>query len=1645
MDIVRPTIAESWIYTQDTATEGNGTGPAGAYKTAFAYTYWGTGAELSPKSITTTMPSVSTSNNGPGSSMTTTRYLRKDGTTAFSLGAEGNYHYAQFTNGLMVKQIRDAKTNGTFASGDDPSTDFGISETGSGDDLVTTYVYDAQGRTTEVVAPDWQGATGTPAQVTYYTRLADQRSVVLSVPRRTVSGVTTTYTGPVSYTVMNHAGQTEFSATLELPSGSTTTAISSWISTTSSDPVQAVVLSGASLFRISTNVYGGDGRRVNASRTYFLNPSSLPGTSGTNYDERTFGYDDMGRQRRSVDATGTISRTVYDTLGRTTERWTGTNDTGLAGSPMSGTSNMTKTEAMVYDEGYSGRNSLLTQVTRYPDGTTGTRVTTYAYDTRDRRVLTTNPQSPHSLVKYDSAGRVIASGTYSSASGLSATSDPTSVTTNRLSLSETAYDEAGRAYRSTTHKITVSTGASAATLVSDTWHDAAGRVIKTRGSSIGKTFYDRQSRPYRQFTIAKLQNDAGSAAEPDNDIAQAGTVTGDLVLEERQTIYDTASGLPLFSVSLQRAHDDTTTTGARDGNADNDLATLTVASGGSNVDHVKTRVSITATWYDDLRRPIATAAYGSNSSSSGSAGNGATFTRPGTAPSRSDTVLVTSTSYNPDGTVLETTDPRGLISRTVLDDAGRTIKTIRNYTDGTPGGGTNNDQDQTIEYAYSKGLMTTYTAKMPGGTDQVTTYIYGTTGGGGALSNIATGHLLRATKYPDSSNAGTTVANIDSTDSDVVSLAYNALGQETRRKDQAGNVTETTYDTAGRPTARAVTTLASGFDGAVRRVEFTYTSKGQSLLVTQHSSSGGGSVVDEVKYVYDDWGHVTNFQQDRDSAVASAGGANGYHEAVYSYSSSPYQATGGAPAVRLETITLPGSLAVTYDYGTANGIGDASHRVANVKLSSTTIASYAYLGNGTLVGTDLPAMGSGAVRRLYGSSAGDYSKLDTFGRVVNDTWLGNNGTGRAYHDVTLKYDRNSNITSIDDAVTAYAGFDAAFAMDALNRLIDADEGTLSSGSITSRTRREGWTLNQAGAWTARTTDLDGSGTYTSTGFQATNEINETRTFNAANEVLTRVDNAVTKSPTHDANGNLTDDGVNYTYEYDAFGRLRKVKNRSNSAVVEENVYNGLNQRIGWHYDADADGDVDGNDPWYWFVQDLRWRTVATYRVPTSWTSSADSSPKERFIHHAAGVAGSVSSSYIDDVILRDRDNSSGWLTTSDGTLEERFFHLHNWRHDLIALGKSDGTLVERVKYSAYGVATRLDPADYNGDSFIDFFDDDDFDTDYTATNAKADFDYNGTVNSTDSTRWDTAYLAGSITARGVLSTTNATTGTNNRSGYAGYQFSPATQQYHVRHRALNPLVGQWLTRDPMEYADGSDLYMYVMNMPISGIDPMGLSCFGMSCPETPKLQPSGPSYDYPLDSGNPYDGLWSTPLRFRTPPRSNPGSTGPSGPTSPGGAPGFFTELQGSGGADCFIGPVKMSIKVERSQGVCICKSYDGSICVRPYERTRVCIELGLGVGIGCKYKLSGNIATEPVGECPQGGGEPPEDFDLCLKCSVGGVIGSLECKACVKIPSGRTTFGCSLKASTGGASGGCSISAGSCYTWVKYTGNENCGCVHEI
>jgi RHS repeat-associated protein len=718
-------------------------------------------------------------------------------------------------------------------------------------------------------------------------------------------------------------------------------------------------------------------------------------------------------------------------------------------------------------------------------------------------------------------------------------------------------------------------------------------------------------------------------------------------------------------------------------------------------------------------------------------------------------------------------------------------------------------------------------------------------------------HPANITAYTHTNNS-VSFANIDSSDADVASLAYNALGQETRRKDQAGNVTETTYDTAGRPTVRAVTTLASGFDGAVRRLETTYTSKGQTDLVTQYDASSSGNVTDQVQFLYDDWGHVTNLRQDKDGTVAGGG----FREVAYAYTSSPYQATGGAPGLRLNTITLPDGKEIDLTYGTANGIHDAAHRVADVKDVSTrspyaavTLATYAYLGHATLVGTDLPE--PSAHSRLYGAGTANYDRLDVFNRVTASRW-DRTGGGVITH-VKLGYDRDSNIVTAEDEVLP--GYDVKYDMDGLNRLIVADEGTLSSGSIGSRTRKEAWGLNQAGGWTSFTSDLNGDGSFSSPAFGPGDEKNETRTFSVVNEMLTRVNNGVTKSPAFNANGQQTDDGVNYTSEWDAFGRLRKVKNRTTSALVVEYTYNGLNMQIGRHADLDADGDVDATDKWEWTIYDPRWRRVATYMVAggSTFGGSVDADAKERYVHHAAGRNGM--GSYLDSVILRDRDQTNGNNGVADGTLEQRLYFGQNWRADVSVLMSDSGRILERIKYSAYGVATRVPVADFNRDGSVDFFDDADYDDCYTGAGCPAgqtaDLNLDGFVDSFDYDEWDLNFAEQGITARGVLSQTDASAAVN-RLGYAGYWFEPSTQQYLVRNREYDPNVGTWDERDPLEYYDGNDLYMYVQINPISQYDSSGTrsqscaeranGCDGavLTSPPAPYIPPHSP---YPGSGG----------------------------------------------------------------------------------------------------------------------------------------------------------------------------------------------------
>jgi len=185
------------------------------------------------------------------------------------------------------------------------------------------------------------------------------------------------------------------------------------------------------------------------------------------------------------------------------------------------------------------------------------------------------------------------------------------------------------------------------------------------------------------------------------------------------------------------------------------------------------------------------------------------------------------------------------------------------------------------------------------------------------------------------------------------SYAYNAQGQQIWMKDAATNITEYDYDDSGRRTQQRLSTLdTANFDGAVRRIATTYDSLGRTQLVTQYDNAtvGSGTVTDEVKFTYEDWGMLSQRQQDNNSAIGSDD-----YDVKYTYAKS----TSGRNTIQRSTLKYARAgtdlATITYEYSSTGGLFDAdASRVTDIKLSTTKIAEYNYNGVGSLVGTNLP-------------------------------------------------------------------------------------------------------------------------------------------------------------------------------------------------------------------------------------------------------------------------------------------------------------------------------------------------------------------------------------------------------------------------------------------------------------------------------------------------------------------------------------------------------------------------------------------------------------------------------------------------------------------------------------------------------------------
>ena len=777
-NIVKPTVASNSLYTGSTSYD-SGYSPKSASGTGYEYTDnnvsypvdgGGKNTSLTAQSATNTIPNVVTAENGSNSANDNAQVRTDSGLSLLARAEDGIISYRGLDEyGLVESSIQDANTTTLTSASVDVG---GLSSTGTPLHLETTHAYDAQGGVDTTTEPSGR------IRKSYYSKLADGRLVTLRFPKMTTGG-STTYYGPVSYTVANLAGQAEVSGVIALSGGISTSALTSFITETSSDPIGAVGV--GTVERLTVRVYNESGGTMDEVRAYFDIPGSGSGTEGTNYDASFFGYDELGRRTRVVQASGTISRNEFDAIGRQSEQWIGTNDSTFDGGSPSGTDNMVKVSAIAYDGGGVG-NGLVTSRTVYvEDSATDSRVTSFEQDVRGRVLVQENPESPHLLHKYNEAGWRTATGTYSTVIASLDSQDPTTYATARIGLTEYNNDSLGRPWKVLGHEVNQSTGALDGKWQVAKHYDTAGRVIQTvGGSGITKNAYDRLGRQTARFMLASAD---------DSVYTDADDVSGDVVLAESQTYYDDETGNVLMTVQIDRLYDDfggSETAGELD--TDTDVSLI-------DASEVEGRVSITAHWYDSLDRRTDTVRFGTYGGSDFDRDAGG-FSSP---PARSDTALRSTTVFNDAGTQLNTTDAMGIETRYEYDDAGRAIKAIENYTDGTPGGGTNDDEDRTVVMQYTDGQQTLVRADLSG-TDQDTTYTFGTTKGVSAGdSKIASGHLLQKVTYPDSGSG-----------SDVVTYAYNAQGQRVYMKDQSGNVIETDYDDAGREKHRRVTTLAGG-------------------------------------------------------------------------------------------------------------------------------------------------------------------------------------------------------------------------------------------------------------------------------------------------------------------------------------------------------------------------------------------------------------------------------------------------------------------------------------------------------------------------------------------------------------------------------------------------------------------------------------------------------------------------------------------------------------------------------------------------------------------------------------------------------------------------------------------------------------------
>lgn len=783
--------------------------------TSYTYTFHSGTLQVDQKTIT--LPIISASQNGSGTANTRVEVY----------DTEGNLTWTKDERGFITKMVYDNTTGGiTQLIKDVDTTQYSDEPTGwttpsgGGKNLITDYELDVQGRKTQVLGPvhsiDINGQATTIRTATWYVYKQDLSERQVWQARGYQSGTSNNY----QYTLVNPVAITK-----KDKYGNLLEEIQATRSTTSGKLLPTDSFPQSSYVSWTTRQYTGC-CLLESERVYHMIPTSGTGSSGTNYDQSSYGYDNMQRQNRATSPGGTINFAVFDVRNNPSQVYMGTDDTGATQQdPTEGGAtgnNMVLVSQLRYDNGVDGGDNNLTSQTLYVDSS-NTRVTSFVYDWRNRRIEVDGEIDFFQKRYFDNLNRVIKIEQYD-----------TSEAGNLLDRSETKYDDLSRVYQTIRYAVDPTTGTAGNSLVDNTWYDPTGKVLKqlpAGSDQFTKMEYDSLG----QLTTTYMGYDLDETS-----YADAGTVTGDTILEQSEMSYDDAGNV-IESLIRMRYHDaPSSQTGA--------LQDPSTAP--------KSRVTYKATYPDAIGRIVATADYGTN--------GGTSLSRSSTVPTRSDTALVSTTGFDSAGRAYQSIDPAAIETRQEYDAAGRTVKVIENYQATTSSSsssstGTNpsDDTNRTTSTTYTPdGSVATLTAENSETGNQVTTYTYGTTL---SDSEIASSMLLRTETYPDSVDGN-----------DVITHSYNRQGQPITRTDQLGTIHEIDYDELGRTTQDRITTLGTAVDGTVRRIALSYDTRGLNSKISSYDNAtvGQGSLVNEVQFAYN------GFRQAITSYQSHAGGVN---------------------------------------------------------------------------------------------------------------------------------------------------------------------------------------------------------------------------------------------------------------------------------------------------------------------------------------------------------------------------------------------------------------------------------------------------------------------------------------------------------------------------------------------------------------------------------------------------------------------------------------------------------------------------------------------------------------------------------------------------------------------------------------------------